>query len=90
MPRYLYECTECLEIETVIHGINEVHSQCSACESEDCMQKLFTNSFAINKNNKQTQKGSPVGELTKKYIEENRKILTEERQKALEDTHEPS
>ena len=90
MPRYLYECTECLEIETVIHGINEVHSQCSACESEDCMQKLFTNSFAIKKGKKEIQGNAPVGNITKKYIEENRKILKEEQEKALKETHEPS
>jgi len=90
MPRYLYECENCGETETVLHGIKEVHSECSACQSIDCMQKLFTNSFAIKKANKTLRDKSAVGELTKKYIEENRDILKEEQQKALKETHEPS
>ena len=54
------------------------------------MQKLFTNSFAIKKGKKEIQGNAPVGNITKKYIEENRKILKEEQEKALKETHEPS
>ena len=90
MPRYLYECENCGETETVIHGIKEVHSTCSTCQSIDCMQKLFTNSFAIKKNTKILRDAPMVGELTKQYIEENRTILKEEQEKALKETHEPS
>jgi|TARA_R110000851_G_scaffold24382_10_gene70370 putative FmdB family regulatory protein len=90
MPRYLYECENCGETETVIHGIDEVHSACSACQSIDCMQKLFTNSFAIKKATTNLQGNETVGELTKQYIEENRVILKEEQKKALKETHEPS
>tara|TARA_B100000287_G_C20179415_1_gene601570 strand:+ start:32 stop:304 length:273 start_codon:yes stop_codon:yes gene_type:complete len=90
MPRYLYECAECHITETVIHGINEVYDDCTSCGAEGAMHKLYTNSFAIKKNEKTVQGKSPVGEITKKYIEENKKILKEEREKALKETHEPS
>tara|TARA_R110001592_G_scaffold69295_10_gene212266 strand:+ start:2439 stop:2687 length:249 start_codon:yes stop_codon:yes gene_type:complete len=77
--------------EIVLHGINETHTLCSVCESEDSMQKLFTNSFAI-KNKQATDKKltQPVGVLTKEYIEENRSILQKEREEAKKETYEPS
>jgi hypothetical protein len=81
----------CHTEETVFHGISETHTLCSACDSEDAMLKLFTNSFAIKK--KQTvphASNQKVGELTKEYIEENRSILQEEIEKAKKETYEPS
>ena len=37
-----------------------------------------------------TKKESKVGDLTNKHIEDNRKILEEEKKKAREETYEPS
>ena len=92
MPRYLYECTECNETETVFHGMNEEHTECSSCGKLDCMQKLLTNSFAIKKptTSENAQDTGEVGELTKQYIEENRALLKEEQKRATEDLYDPS
>ena len=78
-------------METILHGMEEVHSTCSACESIDCMKKLFTNSFAIkNANKTNSTNNQEVGELTKQYIKENRDLLEKERNKAKKETHEPT
>ena len=56
--------------------------------SEKTMKKVFTNKFfTFSKGNKKTDK---VGNLTKKYIEENRKILEDEKKEAKEETYEPN
>ena len=78
-------------METILHGMNEVHSTCSTCESIDSMKKLFTNSFAIkNANNTNSTNNQEVGELTQQYIEENRTLLEKEREKAKKETYDPS
>ena len=55
------------------------------------MQKQFASSFNVkNKNSVANQPEQPVGTLTKEYIEENRKLLEQEKQSAKEEEYEPS
>ena len=42
MPRYLYECSECDEINSVFHGIDELYNTCAFCESQDTLVRLLT------------------------------------------------
>ena len=76
--------------ETVFHGVDEAHTNCSVCELDDTMQKLFTNSFVVKRNNNNLKNTQKVGALTKEYIEKNREILKTEQEKAKKETHEPS
>ncbi len=77
MPRYRYMCNECTLTFTLIHGINEVLVDCPKCNATQSMEKLLStpiimkNDIEINKNK--------VGELTKEYIEENRRILEQQK-----------
>ena len=77
MPRYRYMCNECTLTFTLIHGINEVLVDCPKCNATQSMEKLLStpiimkNDIEINKNK--------VGELTKEYIEENRRILQQQK-----------
>jgi putative FmdB family regulatory protein len=87
MPRYQYECSNCGFVKTYFHGIGDVIDTCEKCE-EKTMQKVFTNKFFTF--NKKSQKSEKIGTLTKKYIEENKEILENEKQKAKEETYEPT
>jgi len=86
MPRYIYQCSECDEINSIIHGINEIYDTCKFCKSKDCLIKLLTKPM-IKKN---TITKDKVGDITKKYIEDNRIILEDIKKERTEDNYEPS
>ena len=75
MPRYIYFCENCQLDFTVFHGINDVQVACIECES-DKIKKMLTKPIRLN-NNKNKQS---TGNLTKKYIEDNREILEDLKQ----------
>ena len=87
MPRYRYECTSCGDLVMVFHGIKEKHTDCKKCSQENTMKKLLSTPFAIKKKAASDKK---IGDITKKYIEENREILKQQKKEAKEKTHEPS
>jgi putative FmdB family regulatory protein len=87
MPRYKYMCTECTLIYTVFHNINEVFVDCQECGALQSMQKLLSTPNIIKK---QEQEKIKIGDLTKEYIEENRKILEKQKKEARNKEHEPS
>ena len=88
MPRYSYECENCNNVINVIHLIDEEYTDCIECKSENTMKKLLSTPIIIKK--KQNKNNNKIGELTKEYIELNRKILNSEKKLAKEEPHEPS
>jgi len=89
MPRYNYYCSLCDEISVYRLGINELPDACILCHSTGSLSKTFNNStFVSNSNTAQVE--SKVGDLTKKYIEDNRKILDEQIKEAKKEEYEPS
>jgi len=68
MPRYKYFCPGCAQEFILYHAIQEVITVCDHCESNQ-LQKLLTKPIHIEK------KVNKIGDLTKKYIEDNKKIL---------------
>ena len=68
MPRYKYFCPDCAQEFILYHAMHEVITVCSHCESKQ-IQKLLTKPFHIEK------KVSKIGSITKRYIEDNKKIL---------------
>ena len=86
MPRYKYGCTECEDIVIVFHGIKETFTNCKKCSQENTMKKLLSTPFTIKK--KAVDK--KIGDVTKKYIEENREILKQQKKEAKEKTNESS
>jgi hypothetical protein len=65
----------------VRHGITERLTDCKLCEEKETLIRIpqFTNIVR-----KQEQSEKKVGSLTKEYIEENRKILKEEKKQRIE------
>ena len=81
MPRYYYHCHNCHGDFLVHHLIDEKQIDCSLCESTE-ISKLLTKplSLILEKKSK-----SSTGQLTKKYIEENREVLEELKKEALKE-----
>jgi putative FmdB family regulatory protein len=89
MPRYRYRCDNCDDEKVLFHGFDEAPPlSCSSCLSENSLQKVVGNLYFKTKEN--TNNGQAVGQLTKEYIEKNRKILEEEKQKLRNENYEPS
>jgi len=87
MPRYRYECANCDDVVIVFHGIKEKFTDCKKCSLENVMKKLLSTPFTVKKQPKTDKK---IGDITKKYIEENREILKQQKKEAKEKTHESS
>ena len=88
MPRYIYQCNECDKTNYVFHRISESHSTCLYCNCIDCLEKMLTKPTI--KKEAATTGEEKIGELTNKYIEDNRKILDDMKKECKEETHEPS
>tara|TARA_R100000008_G_C3528447_1_gene137900 strand:+ start:288 stop:536 length:249 start_codon:yes stop_codon:yes gene_type:complete len=81
-------CEECTLTFTLIHSINEVLVDCQECGASQSMRKLLSTPMIIKDDIEIKQ--NKVGELTKEYIEKNRKILQQQRKKAKKEEHESS
>jgi len=85
MPKYRYYCKSCDTEFFVYHGMSDTRSQCIQC-LEDGIERLITSpTYKVV-----TEKSKKVGDLTNQHIEDNRKILEEEKKKAREEIYEPS
>ena len=87
MPRYRYECAICGEEVLVFHGIKETFTDCKKCVETNTMKKLLSRPQTVKKQKNQDKK---IGTITKKYIEENREILKQQKKEAKEKTYDPS
>jgi putative FmdB family regulatory protein len=84
MPRYRYYCETCDLEFAVFHGINDDFNRCLTCEQET-VQKVLSVPIIIKKTQNNSSK---VGDITHEYIEANKQILKEEKQKAKEQDYE--
>ena len=78
MPIYKYKCESCEETSTFMHPSSETRTDCKKCESENSLVKLLGRPV-ITKSVAAGDKDSTVGEVTKKFIEENREILNQQK-----------
>jgi len=81
MPRYRYECKSCGDLIIVFHSFKETFSDCEKCNQTGSMQKLLSTPITLKKETINISK-KRVGELTKEYIEENRKVLKQQKEEA--------
>lgn len=88
MPRYQYECKVCGASELIFHLIDETVEDCSKCDSAGSMVKLLTKTN-IKTKSKHKQAGK-IGDITKKFIEENREILKQQKKDSKGNTHDPA
>ena len=87
MPRYCYRCESCEKEFITFHGIKDVFSTCKLCNTEDRLIKLLSVPTVIKEEKRQDKK---VGDLTEEYIELNKEILQQEKEKVKETIHESS
>ena len=79
MPRYNYQCSNCHTCVTIIHLMDEEIDFCTNCKEFGTMVKQLTKpTFSAKQDNSK----NTVGTLTKEYIELNKQLLEEEKQKA--------
>jgi putative FmdB family regulatory protein len=89
MPRYRYRCNECGDEKITFHSYDEKPSlNCGVCLSTNSLQKMVGSLYLKTK--KTSPSDQAVGQITKEYIEENKKILEEQKKKARNETYEPS
>ena len=86
MPRYRYACKDCNSEKVVFHRIMaSPEVMCAQCNG--AMFKGLTTPHIV-KSSTGNETNTKVGELTHEYIEENRKLLEEEKSKAKEKIYE--
>jgi len=89
MPRYCYKCSKCSHEQILRHGITEKPVlNCNKCKEPDSLVKALSTPRVINKDS--ISNNESVGEVTKEYIELNKQILKEEKDKAKEKIYEPT
>ena len=72
MPKYSYICKECDYRFFARHGIKETLKKCPECNLDNSLLREI-NKVAIKKESGPTS--NKAGDLTKKFIEENRDVL---------------
>ena len=84
MPKYCYRCKECEYEFEVRHGMKERLYNCENCNNVESLERIpqLTNIVKTAEVGKQK-----AGSLVKEHIEENKKILREEKKKRY-DYHE--
>ena len=81
MPIYTFQCNKCGSTLKAMVGAEESPSSCSdvsLCDGEGEIKKTLSK---VNIRRSVEEKSKKVGELTKEYIEENREVLKDEKQK---------
>ena len=89
MPRYRYQCQKCEIVSIIFHTLNEeIITDCDACGAEDTLIKILSTPF-MNSGTKNIDSNSKknVGELTKKFIEDNREILKNQKKEIKNKSH---
>ena len=81
MPKYCYKCSECESEIEVRHGMTERLTDCKVCNNEGVLIRIPQLTNIVRK---QKQGEKTTGSLTKEYIEENKRILKEEKKQRIE------
>jgi len=81
VPKYCYKCPECEGEMEVRHGMTERLEECKLCEYQGVLSRIPQITNIIRK---QEQSDKKTGSLVKEYIEENKRILREEKKMRVE------
>ena len=81
MPKYCYKCKECDHEFETRHGMTERLYDCDNCGISESLQRIpqLTRILTTPATGKQK-----TGSLVKEYIEENKRILKEEKKQRIE------
>ena len=81
MPKYCYKCPECESEMEVRHGMTERLEECKLCEYQGVLTRIPQLTNIVRK---KEQDKKETGSLVKEYIEENKRILREEKKVRVE------
>jgi hypothetical protein len=81
VPKYCYKCSECESEIEVRHGMTERLEDCKLCDNQGVLTRIPQLTNIVRK---QEQGEREAGSLTKEYIEENKKILKEQKKNRIE------
>ena len=87
MPIYKYKCQNCNEVISMLHSIDEVKKDCTLCDTSETLTKMIGKPF-INKT--ENSKAPHTGEITKKYIENNKEVLQQQKDEFKNKTYDKS
>ena len=85
MPKYSYECSQCEEIITVYHGIDETKTNCGVCKSVDVLKRLPSRFVFI----REKDCSEEIGTIVKRSIEEFRENLDQEKEELKNELFDP-
>jgi len=89
MPKYVYHCDQCNGNFEVVHGMTEKQEECKICFSFSCLRRI-PQMPNIKTSDRSIKENNNTGDLVKKAIEENSKILKEQKKEATSWEYEPS
>ena len=82
MPKYYYHCNTCHCNFFAYHMISEYQETCNECGLTE-ISKLLTKPLYFDKKAKK----SATGQVTKKYIDDNKKILEDMKKEVKSETY---
>ncbi len=83
MPKYYYHCNNCDGDFYIHHLMSETQESCILCGLEDIHKLLTKPLYLKTKNHKQK-----TGQLTNKYIDDNKEVLENMKKEAKSETYE--
>lgn len=86
MPIFKYSCENCNEITKVIHMIGDDLEECPHCDSKGTLVRLLNKPYVT----KTKENSNTTGDITKKFIEENREILEQQKKEIREKVYDKS
>jgi hypothetical protein len=81
VPKYCYICEECEHEFEIRHGIKEKLFNCENCNNEESLRRIPQLTRIVKSPIVGKQK---PGSLVKEYIEENKKILKQEKKQRID------
>ena len=81
MPVYCYKCSECESEIEVRHGMSERLEDCKVCDNQGVLVRIHQLTNIVRK---QKENDKKTGSLVKEYIEENKRILKQEKKERIE------
>ena len=77
MPLYLYECINCQNKFETFHSMSEELHNCDECKSDNSLKKVPQ---LLTSYSRQKSERDIAGERVNKAIEDNRKLLLDQKQ----------
>lgn len=77
MPLYTYQCEKCEHRFDTVHSISEELHNCEMCNELNCLKKIPQ---LLTSYSKQKSERDLAGERVRKSIEDNRKLLLDQKE----------